>query len=57
MASPREREREREREMHTTRIQKAESLSDYAQQDLSVMTQGPQTRHAKASKEIRTQAY
>jgi hypothetical protein len=27
------RERERERNLHTTQIQKAQSLSDYAQQD------------------------
>jgi hypothetical protein len=33
--------RERERNLHTTRIQKAQSLSDYAQQELSIVTQGP----------------
>jgi hypothetical protein len=35
MATP----EEREKNMHTTLKQKAQSLSDYAQQDLSVVTQ------------------
>jgi hypothetical protein len=51
------RKKEEDPHLHIDKIQQDQSLSDYAQQDLSIMTQNHKTRHAKASKVIRTQAY
>jgi hypothetical protein len=49
--------KEEDPHLHIDKEQQEQNLSDYAQQDLSVVTQNHETRHAKVSKVIRTQTY